>query len=61
MTEGVPMETSYVPSAYLTEIQQLLQALSTVEDLLNSPTLQGKDYENLVRKEDDLKVRNQAI
>ncbi|KAM3837732.1 dystrophin isoform 2-T2 [Vipera latastei] len=55
MTEGVPMETSYVPSAYLTEIQQLLQALSTVEDLLNSPTLQGKDYENLVRKEDDLK------
>ncbi|XP_039185584.1 dystrophin isoform X3 [Crotalus tigris] len=55
MTEDVPVETSYVPSAYLTEIQQLLQALSTVEDLLNSPTLQGKDYENLVRKEDDFK------
>uniref|UniRef100_A0A670Z093 Dystrophin n=1 Tax=Pseudonaja textilis TaxID=8673 RepID=A0A670Z093_PSETE len=55
MTEGMPMETSYVPSAYLAEIQQLLQALSTLEDFLISSTLQGKDYENLVRKEDDLK------
>ncbi|XP_070800301.1 dystrophin isoform X1 [Pituophis catenifer annectens] len=55
MTEGMPMEISYVSSTYLAEIQQLLQALSTLEDFLNSPTLQGKDYENLVRKEDDLK------
>ncbi|XP_063161281.1 dystrophin isoform X1 [Candoia aspera] len=55
MTEGMTMETSYVPSAYLAEIQQLLQALSTMEDLLNSPTLQGKDYEDLVRKEENLK------
>ncbi|KAM6448274.1 dystrophin isoform 3-T3 [Liasis olivaceus] len=55
MTEGMKIETSYVPSAYLAEIQQLLQALSTMEDLLNSPTLQGKDYEDLVRKEEDLK------
>ncbi|XP_013928464.1 PREDICTED: dystrophin-like [Thamnophis sirtalis] len=55
MTEGMSMETSYVPSAYLAEIQQLLQALSTLENFLNSPILQGKDYENLVRKENDLK------
>uniref|UniRef100_A0A2D4P1S9 Uncharacterized protein n=1 Tax=Micrurus surinamensis TaxID=129470 RepID=A0A2D4P1S9_MICSU len=55
------METSYVPSAYLTEIQQLLQALSTLEDFLISSTLQGKDYENLVRKEDDLKKIKDTI
>lgn len=56
MTEGVTVETSYVPSAYLAEILQLLQALSEVEDLLNSPSLQGRDCEDLVRQEECLKV-----
>nr|XP_020646650.1 dystrophin isoform X6 [Pogona vitticeps] len=55
MTEGVTVETSYVPSAYLAEILQLLQALSEVEDLLNSPSLQGRDCEDLVRQEECLK------
>ncbi|XP_078246600.1 dystrophin isoform X7 [Pogona vitticeps] len=55
MTEGVAVETSYVPSAYLAEILQLLQALSEVEDLLNSPSLQGRDCEDLVRQEECLK------
>ncbi|XP_058042481.1 dystrophin isoform X1 [Ahaetulla prasina] len=61
MTEGMPMEISYVPSAYLAAIQQHLQALSTLEDFLNSPTLQGKDYENLVRKDDDFKKIKDTI
>uniref|UniRef100_A0A8D0EDL3 Calponin-homology (CH) domain-containing protein n=1 Tax=Salvator merianae TaxID=96440 RepID=A0A8D0EDL3_SALMN len=55
MTEGMTMETSYVPSAYLAEILRLLQALSDVEDLLNSPILQGKDCEDLARQEECLK------
>ncbi|KAJ6667635.1 hypothetical protein lerEdw1_016756 [Lerista edwardsae] len=55
MTEGVTVETSYVPSAYLAEILQLLQDLSDVEDLLNSPSLQGRDCEDLVRQEECLK------
>ncbi|KAJ7320669.1 hypothetical protein JRQ81_020180, partial [Phrynocephalus forsythii] len=55
MSEGVAVETSYVPSAYLAEILQLLQALSDVEDLLNSPSLQGRDCEDLVRQEECLK------
>ncbi|XP_053242942.1 dystrophin isoform X5 [Podarcis raffonei] len=54
MTEGMTVETSYVPSAYLAEILRLLQALSDVEDLLNSPSLQGKDCEDLVRQEECL-------
>ncbi|XP_077783517.1 dystrophin isoform X4 [Podarcis muralis] len=54
MTEGMTVETSYVPSAYLAEILRLLQALSDVEDLLNSPSLQGRDCEDLVRQEECL-------
>ncbi|XP_061483366.1 dystrophin isoform X4 [Rhineura floridana] len=55
MTEGMTVETSYVPSAYLAEILRLLQALSDLEDLLNSPSLQGRDFEDLVRQEEFLK------
>uniref|UniRef100_A0A8B9T593 Dystrophin n=1 Tax=Anas platyrhynchos TaxID=8839 RepID=A0A8B9T593_ANAPL len=36
-------------------ILQLLQALSEVEERLNSPVLQVKDYEDLLRQEDCLK------
>ncbi|XP_042314821.1 dystrophin isoform X10 [Sceloporus undulatus] len=55
MTEGMTVETSYVPSAYLAEILRLLQVLSEVEDLLNSPILQGRDCEDLVKQEECLK------
>ncbi|XP_016848209.2 dystrophin isoform X5 [Anolis carolinensis] len=55
MTEGMTMETSYVPSAYLAEILRLLQALSEVEDFLNAPSLQERDCEDLVRQEECLK------
>ncbi|XP_044297298.1 dystrophin isoform X4 [Varanus komodoensis] len=55
MTEGMTVETSYVPSAYLAEILQLLQALSNIEDLLNSPSLQGRDCEDFTRQEECLK------
>ncbi|XP_034970275.2 dystrophin isoform X8 [Zootoca vivipara] len=54
MTESMTVETSYVPSAYLAEILRLLQALSDVEDLLNSPSLQGRDCEDLVKQEECL-------
>lgn len=57
MTEGMTVETSYVPSAYLAEILRLLQALSNMEDILNSPSLQGRDCEDLSRQEECLKVR----
>lgn len=57
MTESMTVETTYVPSTYLAEILQLLQALSEVEERLNSPVLQVKDYEDLLRQEDCLKVR----
>nr|XP_014433950.1 dystrophin isoform X7 [Pelodiscus sinensis] len=55
MTEGMTVETTYVPSAYLSEILRLLQALSEVEDLLNSPDLQGRDYEELFKQEECIK------
>ncbi|XP_074850648.1 dystrophin isoform X3 [Carettochelys insculpta] len=55
VTEGMTMETTYVPSAYLSEILRLLQALSEVEDLLNSPHLQGRDYEELFKQEECIK------
>ncbi|XP_048351416.1 dystrophin isoform X1 [Sphaerodactylus townsendi] len=55
MTESMTMETSYVPSAYLAEILRLLQALSDMEDILNSPSLQGRDCEDLGTQEECLK------
>ncbi|XP_010222997.1 PREDICTED: dystrophin-like, partial [Tinamus guttatus] len=55
MTEGITVETTYVPSAYLAEILQLLQALSEVEERLNSPVLQAKDCEDLFKQEECLK------
>ncbi|XP_048719602.2 dystrophin isoform X6 [Caretta caretta] len=54
VTEGMTVETTYVPSAYLAEILRLLQALSEVEDLLNSPDLQGRDCEDLFKQEECL-------
>lgn len=61
MTESMTVETTYVPSTYLAEILQLLQALSEVEERLNSPVLQVKDYEDLLRQEDCLKVRQFSL
>ncbi|XP_015739788.2 dystrophin isoform X15 [Coturnix japonica] len=55
MTESMTVETTYVPSAYLAEILQLLQALSKVEERLNSPVLQAKDCEDLLKQEECLK------
>lgn len=61
MTEGMTMETTYMPSAYLAEILRLLKALSEVEDHLNSPALQVKNYEDLYKQEECLKVRCKSI
>lgn len=61
MTESMTVETTYVPSTYLAEILQLLQALSEVEERLNSPVLQVKDYEDLLRQEECLKVRQFSL
>uniref|UniRef100_A0A803XLV7 Dystrophin n=1 Tax=Meleagris gallopavo TaxID=9103 RepID=A0A803XLV7_MELGA len=55
MTESMTVETTYVPSTYLAEILQLLQALSEVEERLNSPVLQAKDCEDLLKQEECLK------
>ncbi|XP_021263836.1 dystrophin isoform X10 [Numida meleagris] len=55
MTETMTVETTYVPSTYLAEILQLLQALSEVEERLNSPVLQAKDCEDLLKQEECLK------
>ncbi|XP_048786935.1 dystrophin isoform X4 [Lagopus muta] len=55
MTESMTVETAYVPSTYLAEILQLLQALSEVEECLNSPVLQAKDCEDLLKQEECLK------
>lgn len=55
------METTHVPSTYLAEILHLLQALSEVEERLNSPILQAKDCEDLIKQEECLKVRHKAF
>ncbi|XP_077637784.1 dystrophin isoform X5 [Lonchura striata] len=55
MTETRTVETTHVPSTYLAEILHLLQALSEVEERLNSPVLQAKDFENLFKQEECLK------
>ncbi|XP_034505710.1 dystrophin isoform X8 [Ailuropoda melanoleuca] len=55
MTEDMPLEISYVPSTYLTEITHVSQALSEVEQLLNAPELCAKDFEDLFKQEESLK------
>ncbi|XP_074076386.1 dystrophin isoform X6 [Macrotis lagotis] len=55
MTEGLPLETSYVPSTYLAEILRVTQNISEVEFLLNSPDLCAKDFEDLFKQEECLK------
>ncbi|XP_071606693.1 dystrophin isoform X10 [Heliangelus exortis] len=55
VTESMTVETTHVPSTYLAEILQLLQALSEVEERLNSPVLQAKDCEDLFKQEECLK------
>nr|XP_044619137.1 dystrophin [Equus asinus] len=55
MTEDMPLEISYVPSTYLTEITHVSQALSEVEQLLNAPDLRAKDFEDLFKQEESLK------
>ncbi|XP_008933515.1 PREDICTED: dystrophin-like, partial [Merops nubicus] len=55
VTETMTVETAHVPSTYLADILHLLQALSEVEERLNSPVLQAKDYEDLFKQEECLK------
>ncbi|XP_026713959.1 dystrophin isoform X9 [Athene cunicularia] len=55
VTETMTMETTHVPSTYLADIIHLLQALSEVEEHLNSPVLQAKDCEDLFKQEECLK------
>ncbi|XP_074714673.1 dystrophin isoform X8 [Strix uralensis] len=55
VTETMTTETTHVPSTYLAEIIHLLQALSEVEEHLNSPVLQAKDCEDLFKQEECLK------
>lgn len=57
MTEDMPLEISYVPSTYLTEISHVSQALSEVDQLLNAPDLSAKDFEDLFKQEESLKVK----
>ncbi|XP_064329650.1 dystrophin isoform X6 [Phalacrocorax carbo] len=55
VTETMTVETTHVPSTYLAEILRLLQALSEVEERLNSPVLQAKECEDLFKQEECLK------
>ncbi|XP_021088645.2 dystrophin isoform X3 [Mesocricetus auratus] len=55
MTEDMPLDVSYVPSTYLTEISHISQALAEVEQLLNAPELCAKDFEDLFKQEESLK------
>lgn len=61
MTEDMPLDVSYVPSTYLTEISHISQALSEVEQLLNAPELCAKDFEDLFKQEESLKVKAQGF
>ncbi|XP_075813326.1 dystrophin isoform X1 [Microtus pennsylvanicus] len=54
-TEDMPLDVSYVPSTYLTEISHISQALSELEQLLNAPELCAKDFEDLFKQEESLK------
>lgn len=60
-TEDMPLDVSYVPSTYLTEISHILKALSEVEQLLNAPELNAKDFEDLFKQEESLKVNTQIF
>lgn len=60
-TEDMPLDVSYVPSSYLTEISHISQALSEVEELLNTPELCAKDFEDLFKQEESLKVKAQSF
>ncbi|XP_074953894.1 dystrophin isoform X9 [Phalacrocorax aristotelis] len=55
VTETMTVETTHVPSTYLAEILRLLQALSEVEERLNSPVLRAKECEDLFKQEECLK------
>ncbi|XP_012585751.1 PREDICTED: dystrophin isoform X6 [Condylura cristata] len=55
VTEEMPLEISYVPSTYLTEITHVSQALSEVEQFLHAPDLCAKDFEDLFKQEESLK------
>ncbi|MGH0122754.1 UNVERIFIED_CONTAM: hypothetical protein FKN15_029458 [Acipenser sinensis] len=54
-TEGVTVETSHVPSAYLAEIRCLLHSIAEVEFLLNSPEYWAGNFHNFSNQEDCLK------
>ncbi|KAL1766616.1 dystrophin isoform X1 [Sigmodon hispidus] len=55
MTEDMPLDVSYVPSTYLSEISHISQALSEVVQLLNAPELCAKSFEDLFKQEESLK------
>lgn len=55
--EDMPLEISYVPSTFLTEITHVSQALSEVEDHLNAPDLCAKEFQDLFKQEESLKVK----
>lgn len=57
----MPLDVSYVPSTYLTEISHISQALSEVEQLLKAPELCAKDFEDLFKQEESLKVTAQSF
>uniref|UniRef100_A0A4W3IX27 Calponin-homology (CH) domain-containing protein n=1 Tax=Callorhinchus milii TaxID=7868 RepID=A0A4W3IX27_CALMI len=61
LTEGVMPETSYVPSAYLSEVYLLHQAVCEVEVRLNSLERQVKDYEDFSKQEDCLKTIKETL
>lgn len=60
-TEDMPLDVSYVPSTYLAEISHISQALSEVKQLLNAPELCAKDFEDLFKQEESLKVKAQSF
>lgn len=53
--EDMPLDVSYVPSTFLTEIMHVSQALSEVEDHLNAPDLCAKEFQDLFKQEESLK------
>ncbi|XP_069495183.1 dystrophin isoform X3 [Ambystoma mexicanum] len=61
MTEGMTVEPSYVPSAYLAEIFRLLQSVSESQRLLDSPGLTSKYYEDLSKQEECLKNAKDSL
>ncbi|XP_041114936.1 dystrophin isoform X1 [Polyodon spathula] len=53
-TEGVTVETSHAPSAFLAEIRWLLHSVAEVEFLLNSPEYWAGNFHNFTNQEDCL-------